>query len=86
MASFERAQKIFNNWDKKDSLELDRGVIKTEANTGRTSVKGIYAGGDAAYGPALFITAIRHGQNAALTIDQDFKTYSVTDALIHHIA
>jgi formate dehydrogenase (NADP+) beta subunit len=67
---------IFNNWDKKDSLELDRGVIKTEANTGRTSVKGIYAGGDAAYGPALFITAIRHGQNAALTIDQDLRETS----------
>ena len=62
---------IFNGWDKKDQLKLERGVIKTERDSGRTSVKGIYAGGDAAFGPALFITAIKHGQEAARSIDQD---------------
>lgn len=62
---------LFNGWDQKGNLTLDRGVIKTERGTGRTSVKGIYAGGDAAFGPALFITAIRHGQDAALAIDHD---------------
>lgn len=64
---------LFNGWDKREQLVLDRGVIKTERLTGRTSVKGIYAGGDAAFGPALFITAIRHGQDTARTIDSDLR-------------
>ena len=62
---------FFNGWSKTDSMEMDRGVFKCEKGTGRTSVDGIYAGGDVAYGPALFITAIRHGQEAAITIDKD---------------
>jgi NADPH-dependent glutamate synthase beta subunit-like oxidoreductase len=62
---------LFNGWDKKAQLQMDRGLIKTERGTGRTSVPGIYAGGDAAFGPALFITAIRHGQEAARSIDSD---------------
>lgn len=64
---------LFQGWDKKEALIMDRGIIKTERGTGRTSVKGIYAGGDAAFGPALFITAIRHGQEAALAIDTDLR-------------
>jgi NADPH-dependent glutamate synthase beta subunit-like oxidoreductase len=64
---------LFNGWDKKDQLQMDRGIIKTERETGRTSVKGIYAGGDAAFGPALFITGIRHGQDAARAIDSDLR-------------
>jgi formate dehydrogenase (NADP+) beta subunit len=62
---------LFNGWDKKGELVLDRGAIKSERSTGRTSVKGIYAGGDAAFGPSLFITAVRHGQDAARAIDED---------------
>jgi formate dehydrogenase (NADP+) beta subunit len=64
---------VFNGWDKKEELILERGVIKTDRGTCRTSIKGIYAGGDAAFGPALFITAIRHGQEAALAIDEDLR-------------
>ncbi len=64
---------LFDGWDKKDQLKLERGVIKTERESGRTSVEGIYAGGDAAFGPALFITGIKHGQEAARSIDQDLK-------------
>lgn len=64
---------FMNGWDKRDQLEVDRGIIKTEKGTGRTSVKGVYAGGDAAFGPALFITAIRHGQEAARAIDHDLQ-------------
>ena len=30
---------FFNGWDKKDQLNFDRGVIKTERGTGRTSCK-----------------------------------------------
>ncbi len=62
-----------NGWDKKEEFKTDRGVIKTERGTCRTSVKGVYAGGDAAFGAALFITGIRHGQEAARTIDSDLQ-------------
>ncbi|MCE5317021.1 MAG: FAD-dependent oxidoreductase [Parachlamydia sp.] len=64
---------LLNGWDKREQLVIDRGIIKTERTTGRTSIKGIYAGGDAAFGPALFITAIRHGQDTARTIDSDLR-------------
>ncbi|MCP5468874.1 MAG: FAD-dependent oxidoreductase [Chlamydiales bacterium] len=64
---------IFNGWDKKDELVIERGIIKTERKTCRTTVKGVYAGGDAAFGPKLFIDAVKHGQEAALSIDQDLR-------------
>ncbi|MCH9703731.1 MAG: FAD-dependent oxidoreductase, partial [Chlamydiae bacterium] len=62
---------IFDGWD--EEIEQERGVIKTEKGTCRTSLKGVYAGGDAAFGPALFITAVKHGQEAALSIDSDLR-------------
>ncbi len=64
---------LFDGWDKKSQLVFDRGLVKTERGTGRTSVKGLYCGGDAGYGPALFITAIRHGQDTARAIDEDLR-------------
>lgn len=64
---------LFDGWDKRDQLLMDRGIIKTERGTCRTSVKGIYAGGDAAFGAALFITGIRHGQESARSIDSDLR-------------
>jgi formate dehydrogenase beta subunit len=64
---------LFNGWDKKAQLQLDRGLIKSERGTGRTSVKGVYSGGDVAFGPALFITGIRHGQESARAIDSDLR-------------
>ncbi len=64
---------LFNGWDKKDQLVLDRGLIKAERGSGRTSVKGVYAGGDAAFGAALFITGIKHGQESARAIDVDLQ-------------
>lgn len=64
---------VFDGWDKKDQLKIDRGIIKTERETCRTSIPKVYAGGDAAFGPALFITAIRHGQEAARSIDSDLR-------------
>ncbi|MCB1113262.1 MAG: FAD-dependent oxidoreductase [Chlamydiia bacterium] len=69
--SFEES--LFDGWDKKEDLIMERGIIKTERGTCRTSVEGIYAGGDVAFGAALFITAIRHGQEAALSIDHDLR-------------
>lgn len=64
---------LFNGWARKAELKMERGIIQTERGTGRTSVKKIYAGGDAAFGPALFITGIRHGQEAARSIDEDLR-------------
>lgn len=64
---------FMNGWDKKDQLKIERGTIVSERGTGRTSVKGIYSGGDAAFGAALFITAVRHGQEAARSIDEDLQ-------------
>lgn len=64
---------FLNGWDKRKELVIDRGLIKSERGSGRTSVKGIYSGGDAGFGPALFITAIRHGQEAARAIDSDLR-------------
>lgn len=64
---------IFNGWNKRDRLQLDRGLIRCERGTGRTSVKGVYSGGDVGFGPSLFITAIRHGQEAARSIDTDLR-------------
>jgi formate dehydrogenase (NADP+) beta subunit len=64
---------FLNGWDKRDEFIVDRGVIQTEKGTGRTSVKGVYSGGDAAFGAALFITGIRQGQEAARSIDTDLQ-------------
>lgn len=64
---------VFDGWDKKDQLQIERGIIKTERESGRTSVAGVYAGGDAAFGAALFITGIKHGQDAARSIDSDLR-------------
>ncbi len=64
---------FLDGWDKRNQLALDRGLIKTERGTGRTSVPKVYSGGDVGFGPALFITAIRHGQEAARSIDSDLR-------------
>lgn len=64
---------VFSGWDRFSELEMDRGIIKTERGTGRTSVPGVYSAGDAAFGAALFITAIRQAQESARGIDQDLR-------------
>lgn len=47
------------------------GTVKTDFATGRTSVKWLYAGGDVAMGPRLFIDAVAQGQRAARAIHED---------------
>lgn len=64
---------VFDGWERKKDLVMDRGSIKAERGTCRTSVKGVYAGGDCAFGAALFITGIKHGQEAARAIDSDLR-------------
>ena len=50
-------------------VEIDRGIIKTDKITRATNVMGVYAGGDVALGPKLFIDGIQTGSEAALAID-----------------
>ncbi len=51
---------------------LDRGLIKTERAQTYQRAQGVFRG-DVGFGPALFITAIRHGQEAARSIDSDLR-------------
>ncbi len=46
----------------------DRGIIDVNPDTLETSEEGVYAGGDIAYGPKLFINAVASGSQAALSI------------------
>jgi len=46
------------------------GTIKIDPDTFATSRQGVYAGGDAAFGPRLMIDAISHGKKAAGFIDE----------------
>ncbi|UUI04427.1 FAD-dependent oxidoreductase [Oceanobacillus jeddahense] len=53
-------------------LELNEmGGIKTDSQ-GRTSVKGIYAGGDNAAGPPQLVIAASEGSKAAIGVISDF--------------
>jgi len=66
-------ESFLSGWDKRDQLKVTKGIIETERGTGRTTVEGVYAAGDAAFGAALFITAIRQGQETARAIDSDLR-------------
>ena len=57
-----------------DGLELtDWGTIATEPATGRTSLPGVFAGGDIVTGAATVIQAMGAGKDAAAAIDQDLR-------------
>jgi glutamate synthase (NADPH/NADH) small chain len=45
-------------------------LIKADPQTGRTSLPGIFAGGDIVRGPALVVQAVQDGKNAARAISQ----------------
>ncbi|GBE30199.1 glutamate synthase [NADPH] small chain [bacterium BMS3Bbin04] len=53
-----------------DGIELTRGgTIKIDPETLATTAPGVYAGGDAAFGPRILIEAVANGKNAARSID-----------------
>lgn len=64
-----------------DGLEVTpRGTIKIDKRTLETTAKGVYAGGDIAFGPRLIINAVADGQRAARSIHtylQDIKPRTV---------
>jgi glutamate synthase (NADPH/NADH) small chain len=49
------------------------GLVTIDSDTGATSRPGVYAGGDAATGPDLVVTAMVGGQKAAVAIDRFLK-------------
>lgn len=52
-------------------LAVERGHIKTTDDQ-KTSRKDVYAGGDAVSGPSTVALAIRHGRNAAESINKEY--------------
>ena len=55
--------------DDQRSLPVNRGLIAIDPSTQETEMKGVFAGGDAANGPATVIEAIAAGRRAAISID-----------------
>ena len=55
--------------DDQRSLPVNRGLIAIDPSTQETEMKGVFAGGDAANGPATVIEAIAAGRRAAVSID-----------------
>ncbi len=49
------------------------GFIKVDPASLATTAKGIFAGGDAAFGPRNIIDAVANGKRAALSIDEMFR-------------
>jgi NADPH-dependent glutamate synthase beta subunit-like oxidoreductase len=55
--------------DDQRSLPVNHGLIAIDKSTQETEMKGVFAGGDAANGPATVIEAIAAGRRAAISID-----------------
>ena len=53
-----------------DLETYDWGLVTINSDTGATSRPGVFAGGDAATGPDLVVTAMVGGQKAAIAIDR----------------
>ena len=55
-----------------------RRTIATDPESFKTSLPGVWAGGDAAFGPRLLITAIAEGRSAAASIHETLSPADVT--------
>lgn len=56
------------------NIKVDRkNLVMVDPDTGETSVKGIYAGGDLVRGPSLVVKAVQDGKNAAKAIINTFS-------------
>ena len=51
-------------------LPVQKGLIAIDSETQQTEMRGVFAGGDAANGPATVIQAIAAGRRAAVSIDR----------------
>jgi len=57
-----------------DGLELERGLIKVDPDTGRTSNPKYFAAGDATNGGATVVKAVREAKIAARGIDAGLRS------------
>lgn len=64
-----------------DGVETDRGLIKVNPDTYQTSAPDVFACGDIAHGPRLFIHAIASAQIAARSM-HDFLRNTRTDVVV----
>lgn len=53
-----------------DGVETERGRIVIDPDTLATTAPGVFAGGDAAFGPRIAINAVADGKRAAKSIDE----------------
>jgi glutamate synthase (NADPH/NADH) small chain len=62
-------------------LHGDRGTVQAATETGRTSMRGVFAGGDIVTGGATVILAMGAGRRAAAAIDEYVRTGQWEDAM-----
>ena len=55
-------------------LDTKKGKIQVKDNSGRTSIKGVFAGGDIVLGAATVIMAMGAGRQAAASIQEYLQT------------
>jgi NADPH-dependent glutamate synthase beta subunit-like oxidoreductase len=67
-------------------LVLERGIIKIDPTTKRTTVPDIFACGDVAEGAKLFINAVASGQRAAVSIDEYLRKKEVQEERFGYFA
>lgn len=65
-----------------DGVESNRGLIKVDPETYQTTAPDVFACGDIAHGPRLFINAIQSAQVAARSM-HDFLRGSRTEVIVH---
>ena len=70
-------------WIERDlGIEFDKwDVPKVDSKTHESSRKGVFFGGDAAFGPKNIIWAVEHGHQAAISIHQHCQGLPVTERL-----
>ena len=58
-----------------------RGTVKVDPDTMETTAPGVFAGGDAAFGPRIIIDAVANGKRAAYSIDRYVRGVSLRECL-----
>jgi formate dehydrogenase (NADP+) beta subunit len=66
-----------------DGVQISpRGLIAVDRATLMTSVPGIFAGGDCAFGPRLIIDSVADGKRAATAIDEFLSGHKATEPVV----
>lgn len=63
-----------------EGIKTEKGVITVDSDTFKTSMKGVFAGGDAITGAATAVEAIASGRKAAVSIDKYVRGEDLTPA------